>query len=55
MIACKNSGREVNGDFVEVNKIVKVGVTSKQVKDYHAVGKKVRNAIERVGGVIIDA
>lgn len=34
MIACKNSGHAVEGDFVEVNKIVKAGATSKRIKDY---------------------
>jgi DNA-damage-inducible protein D len=34
MIACKNSGHNVDGDFVEVNKIIKAGVASKRVKDY---------------------
>lgn len=34
MIACDNSGRNVSDDFVEVNKIVEAGATSKPVKDY---------------------
>jgi DNA-damage-inducible protein D len=34
MIACNTSGREVAYDFVDVNKIVKAGVTSKEIKDY---------------------
>ncbi len=34
MIACKNSGREIKSDFVDVNKIVKAGATTKRVKDY---------------------
>jgi len=34
MIACNNSGHEVFNDFVEVNKIVDAGATSKSVKDY---------------------
>jgi DNA-damage-inducible protein D len=34
MIACNNSGHDVMYDFVEVNKIVHAGATSKPVKDY---------------------
>jgi DNA-damage-inducible protein D len=34
MIACKNSGHNVGGDFVEANKIIKAGAASKRVKDY---------------------
>lgn len=34
MIACNNSGHDVIHDFVEVNKIVDAGATSKPVKDY---------------------
>lgn len=34
MIACENSGHDSAVDFVEVNKIVEAGVTSKPVKDY---------------------
>jgi len=34
MIACKNSGRDVICDFVDVNKIVDAGATAKPVKDY---------------------
>jgi DNA-damage-inducible protein D len=34
MIACNNSGHDVVYDFVEVNKIVDAGATSKPVKDY---------------------
>ena len=34
MIASKNSGRDVFYDFVDVNKIVEAGATSKFVKDY---------------------
>ncbi|MCL2819763.1 MAG: DNA damage-inducible protein D [Oscillospiraceae bacterium] len=34
MIACKNSGRNTFGDFVDVNKIVDAGATSKPVSDY---------------------
>jgi len=34
MIACKNSGHEIDDDFVEVNKIVKAGATTKKVLDY---------------------
>ena len=34
MIACSNSGHDVINDFVEVNKIVDAGATSKPVKDY---------------------
>ena len=32
MIACSNSGHDVISDFVEVNKIVDAGATSKPVK-----------------------
>ena len=34
MIACENSGHDVDCDFPEVRKIVAAGVTSKPVKDY---------------------
>lgn len=34
MLACINSGRDVDHDFVEANKIVDAGVASKSVKDY---------------------
>jgi len=34
MIACNNSGHDVVYDFVEVNKIVDAGATSKPVNDY---------------------
>lgn len=34
MIASENSGYEVEYDFVEVNKIVEAGSTSKSIKDY---------------------
>ena len=34
MIACKNSGHNAFDDFVDVNKIVDAGVTSKPVSDY---------------------
>ena len=34
MVACNNSGHDVFFDFVEVNKIVEAGATSKRVKDY---------------------
>jgi len=34
MLACKNNGREIEGDFVEVNKIVEAGATTKGVLDY---------------------
>ena len=34
MIACKNSTHNVIYDFVEINKIVDAGATSKPVKDY---------------------
>lgn len=33
-IACKNSGFNVEDDFVEVNKIVEAGATRKKVVDY---------------------
>ena len=29
MIACQNSGHDIDADFVEVNKIVKAGATTK--------------------------
>ena len=34
MIACKNSGHEIDNDFPEVGKIVKAGATTKRVIDY---------------------
>ena len=34
MIACENSGHSIFYDFVEVNKIVEAGATSKSIKDY---------------------
>ena len=34
MIACENSGHVISHDFVEVNKIVEAGATSKSIKDY---------------------
>lgn len=34
MMACENSGHEVQYDFAEVSKIVEAGATSKPVKDY---------------------
>jgi DNA-damage-inducible protein D len=34
MLACKNSGYEINCDFVEVNKIVEAGATAKPILDY---------------------
>ncbi|MDR1272586.1 MAG: DNA damage-inducible protein D [Clostridiales Family XIII bacterium] len=34
IIACDTSGRDVACDFVDVNKIVKAGATSKEIKDY---------------------
>jgi DNA-damage-inducible protein D len=34
MIACENSGHEVEYDFAEVSKIVDAGATSKSIKDY---------------------
>jgi DNA-damage-inducible protein D len=34
MIACNNSGHDVIYDFVEVNKIVDAGATSKPIKDF---------------------
>ena len=34
MIACENSGHIISHDFVEVNKIVEAGATSKSIKDY---------------------
>ena len=32
-LACKNSGMDIDSDFVEVNKIVEAGATSKPVID----------------------
>ena len=34
MIACSNSGHDIVYDFVDVNKIVDAGATSKPIKDY---------------------
>lgn len=34
MVACENSGGSVFNDFVEVNKIVKAGAATKEIKDY---------------------
>ena len=34
MIACQNSGHNIDSDFPEVRKIVKAGATTKKVKDY---------------------
>lgn len=34
MIACENSGHEVEYDFAEASKIVDAGATSKSIKDY---------------------
>lgn len=34
MIACENSGHSIFNDFVEVNKIVEAGATSKSIKDF---------------------
>lgn len=34
MIACENSGHEVEYDFAEVSKIVEAGAASKSIKDY---------------------
>ena len=33
-LACKNSGFDVNDDFVEINKIVKAGALQKKITDY---------------------
>lgn len=33
-IACENSGFDVESDFVEVNKIVEAGATTKKINDY---------------------
>ena len=33
-IACKNSGFDVVNDFVDVNKIVEAGATTKEITDY---------------------
>lgn len=34
MLACQNSGYNVSGNFVDANKIVPTGVSTKKVKDY---------------------
>ena len=34
MIACENSGHEIEYDFAGVSKIVEAGATSKYIKDY---------------------
>lgn len=34
MLACENSGHNISDDFVEVNKIVEAGATTKPKKDY---------------------
>ncbi|MFR5188320.1 hypothetical protein [Peptostreptococcus sp.] len=34
MIACEDSGHEIEYDFAEVSKIVKAGATSKSIKKY---------------------
>lgn len=34
MVACENSGHEVEYDFAEVSKIVEAGAISKSIKDY---------------------
>ena len=34
MIACENSGHEIEYDFAEISKIVEAGATSKSIKDY---------------------
>lgn len=34
MLACENSGHSVHHDFVEVDKIVKAGATTKKIEDY---------------------
>lgn len=34
MVACDNSGHEVESDFADVRKIVESGVTSEFIKDY---------------------
>lgn len=33
-LSCKNSGFEINNDFVEVNKIVEAGATQKKILDF---------------------
>lgn len=33
-LACRNSGRNINDDFVELNKIVEAGITQKKILDY---------------------
>ena len=34
MIACENSGYEIEYDFAEVSKIVEAGATSESIKKY---------------------
>ena len=34
MLACENSGHNISDDFVEVNKIVEAGATTKPKKDF---------------------
>ena len=34
MIACENSGHEVENDFADFSKIVEAGATSKSIKNY---------------------
>ena len=65
MIACENSGHEIEYDFAEVSKIVEAGATSKSIKDYELTRyacylivqngdprKEVRSAIEKMGGTM---
>ncbi len=40
MIACENSGYEVENDFAEVGKIVEAGATSKSIKDYELTSEE---------------
>ncbi len=65
MIACKNSGHNIDYDFPEVRKIVEAGAAKKSVLDYELTRyacylivqngdprKEVRNAIEKIGGTM---
>ena len=65
MIACENSGHEIEYDFAEVSKIVEAGASRKSIKDYELTRyacylivqngdprKEVRSAIEKMGGTM---
>ena len=48
MLACENSRYIVANDFAEVNKIVKVGATSKSIKDLENILEMVLKEITQV-------